>query len=215
MLGRNFRAGEDTPTGAKVLILSYSTWRDRYGSSPGVIGKVVRMNGQPFTIIGVMPEGFAFPNNDKVWVPLQTDPLASKRGEGQFVQAFGRLKPNVTIDEASVELGTIGKRLADAYPESNAGFIGTTAKFTDDYIGKEPRQLLYAMMGAVFLVRRDAVGNRRRIRRDRDVQSRAARHRRSLLHRHQAAPAGPVVHDCGRDRSSTAFHHFPVFSRRR
>ena len=72
MLGRNIQAGEDTPTGAKVLILAYSTWRDRYSSSPGVIGKVVRMNGQPFTIVGVMPEGFAFPNHDKVWVPLQT-----------------------------------------------------------------------------------------------------------------------------------------------
>jgi predicted permease len=152
VLGRNFRAGEDTPTGEKVLILAYSTWRERYNGSASVIGKVVRMNGQAFTIVGVMPEGFAFPNNDKLWVPLQTDPLATKRGQGQFVQAFGRLKQGTSVDQASVDLATIGKRLAAEYPETNAGFAGTTQKFTDNYIGKEPRQLLFTMLGAVFFV---------------------------------------------------------------
>jgi putative ABC transport system permease protein len=152
MIGRNFRAGEDSPTGEKVLILAYSTWRERYNGDRGVIGKVVRMNGQPYTVIGVMPEGFAFPNNDQLWVPLQTDPLASKRGEGQYVQAFGKLKAGVSVDQAAVDLATIGKRLAAEYKETNDGFIGITAKFTDNYIGKEPRQLLYTMLGAVFFV---------------------------------------------------------------
>ena len=151
-LGRNFRAGEDTPSGEKVLILAYSTWRQRYNGDPNIVGKNVRMNGQPYTIIGVMPEKFAFPNNDQLWVPLQTDPLASKRGSGQYVQTFGKLKPNATIDQASVDLATIGKRLAAEYKESNEGFTGITAKFTDNYIGKEPRQLLLTMLGAVFFV---------------------------------------------------------------
>ena len=152
MLGRTFRAGEDTPTGDKVLILAYSTWRERYAGNPAVIGKTVRMNGQPFTVVGVMPEGFAFPNNDQLWVPLQIDPLAGKRGEGQYVQAFGRLKPSVSVEQATNDLATIGKRLAAEYKESNEGFVGTTQKFTDNYIGKEPRQLLYTMLGAVFFV---------------------------------------------------------------
>src|SRR5215510_117352 len=152
ILGRTFRAGEDTPAGDKVLILAYSTWRERYAGNPAVIGKTVRMNGQPFTVVGVMPEGFAFPNNDQLWVPLQTDPLASKRGEGQFVQVFGKLKPSVSVEQAATDLATIGKRLATEYKESNDGFVGITQKFTDDYIGPEPRQLLLTMLGAVFFV---------------------------------------------------------------
>src|SRR4029079_12578601 len=126
LLGRNFRAGEDTPTGEKVAILAYSTWRERYAGDGNIVGKQVRMNGQPYTVIGVMPEGFAFPNNDRLWVPLQTDPLASKRGEGQNIQAFGKLKPGVTLDQAAVDVATIGKRLAAEYKESNEGFIGIT-----------------------------------------------------------------------------------------
>ena len=103
-------------------------------------------------IVGVMPEGFAFPNTDKLWVPLQTDPLATPRGQGQYVNTFGRLKPGVSLDQASVDVATIAKRLATAYPETNEGFVGGTVKFTDNYIGKEPRQLLYTMLGAVFFV---------------------------------------------------------------
>src|SRR5689334_6110254 len=107
ILGRNFRAGEDTPTGDKVLILAFQTWRERYNGDPAILGKTVKMNGLPFTVIGVMPQGFNFPNNDRLWVPLQTDPLGSKRGQGQFLQTFGKLKPGVTLDQASVDVATI------------------------------------------------------------------------------------------------------------
>jgi predicted permease len=99
-----------------------------------------------------MPEGFAFPNNDQLWVPLQIDPLVGKRGEGQYVEVFGKLKPGVSLERAANDLATIGKRLASEYKESNEGFFGTTEKFTDDYIGNEARQLLYTMLGAVFFV---------------------------------------------------------------
>src|SRR5262249_51197814 len=124
---------------------------ERYASNPTIIGKTVRMNGQPFTVVGVMPEGFAFPNNDQLWVPLQTDPLAGKRGEGQYVQTFGKLKPGVSVEQAANDLATIGKRLAAEYKESNDGFVGITQKFTDAYIG-DARDLLYTMLGAVFFV---------------------------------------------------------------
>ena len=152
ILGRNFRAGEDTPSGEKVAILAYSTWKERYSGDAGIIGKQIRVNGVPYSVVGVMPDGFAFPNNDKIWIPLQTDPLASKRGEGQYVTAIGKLKPSVSIDQATVDMTTIAKRLAAEYKESNEGFTALVQKFTDNYIGKEPRQLLYTMLGAVFFV---------------------------------------------------------------
>jgi predicted permease len=152
MLGRNFRAGEDSPSGEKVAILAYSTWRERYNGDAGIIGKNIRVNGVPYTVVGVMPSGFAFPENDKIWIPLQTDPMATKRGEGQFITAIGKLKPGVSLDQASVDMATIAKRLAVEYKESNDGFTASVVRFTDNYIGPQPRQLLYTMLGAVFFV---------------------------------------------------------------
>jgi len=152
ILGRGFRAGEDAPSGEKVAILSYSTWRERYSADPKVIGKQIRVNGVPYSVVGVMPEGFAFPNNDKIWVPLQTNPLEGKRGEGQYVSTFGKLKPGVSLDQANVDVATIAKRLGGDYKESNEGFTASVQGFTDSYIGKQPRQLLLTMLGAVFFV---------------------------------------------------------------
>ncbi len=152
MLGRNFRAGEDTPSGEKVAILAYSTWRERYSGDANIIGKRIRVNGVPYSVVGVMPEGFAFPNNDKIWVPQQSDPLATKRGQGLYLQVVGKLKPGVSMDQANVDVATIAKRLASEYKESNEGFTASVQKFTDNYIGKEPRQLLFTMLGAVFFV---------------------------------------------------------------
>ena len=151
-LGRNFRAGEDTPSGEKVAILAYSTWRERYAGDKHIVGKNVRVNGAPYTIVGVMPEGFAFPNNDKIWIPLQTDPLATKRGEGQFVLAVGKLKPGVDVDQANVDLGVIAKRLAASYAQTDSGYTASARGFVESYIGKQPRQLLLTMLGAVFFV---------------------------------------------------------------
>jgi putative ABC transport system permease protein len=151
-IGRNFRAGEDTPSGEKVAIVSYSMWRERYAADPKVIGKQIRVNGVPYSVVGVMPDGFAFPNNDKIWIPLQTNPLDGKRGQGLFVTAFGKLKPGMSLDRASVDMATIAKRLAAEYKESNEGFTAGTQAFVDNYIGKQPRQLLLTMLGAVFFV---------------------------------------------------------------
>jgi predicted permease len=152
LLGRNFRVGEDTPSGDKVAILAYATWKERYNGDANIVGKHIRVNGAPYTVVGVMPDGFGFPNNDKIWLPLQTDPLTGKRGDGQFITAVGNLKPGVSIDQANVDMSTIAKRLGMEYKESNEGFTASAVKFTDNYIGKEPRQLLFTMLGAVFFV---------------------------------------------------------------
>src|SRR5512143_97249 len=151
-MGRNFRAGEDTPSGEKVAILSYSMWRERYSADAGILGKQIRVNGVPYSVVGVMPEGFAFPNNDKIWVPLQINPLQGKRGQGQFISAFGKLKPGVSLDQATVDVATIAKRLGSEYKDRNEGFTASVKPFVDSYIGKEPRQLLFTMLGAVFFV---------------------------------------------------------------
>ena len=152
LLGQLFRAGEDTPGGEKVAIIGYTMWRDRYASDRNILGKRIRVNGEPYTIVGVMPDKFEFPNNDRIWVPLQTDPLAKPRGEGDFVSVIGKLKPGVSLDQATVDLATISKRLASEYPATNKDFTAEARSFVDSYIGPEPKQLLYTMLGAVFFV---------------------------------------------------------------
>lgn len=150
--GRDFRAGEDTPGGAKVAIIGYAMFRDRYARDASVVGRTIRVNGTPYEIVGVMPDGFLFPNNDDLWLPLQQDPLSSPRGEGQFVQVFGMRKPGVTLDEVNADLATISARLAKEYPKANEGFVANAVGFVDNFMGDEPKQMLYTMLGAVFFV---------------------------------------------------------------
>jgi putative ABC transport system permease protein len=151
MLGRAFRAGEDTPSGDKVVIVAFSLWKDRYASDPAIIGKRIRVNGVPHTIVGVMPEKFAFPINDKIWLPLQTDPLAQPRGQGEMLDVFGKLRPRVSLEDAAADVSTIAKRLAIQYKESNEGFGALVQRFTDSFVGNG-RPLLLTMLGAVMFV---------------------------------------------------------------
>ncbi|MGD8868932.1 MAG: ABC transporter permease, partial [Gemmatimonadales bacterium] len=150
LLGRLFREGEDRPEAEPVIILGYNAWRDRYASDPNVVGQVIRVNGEQTTIVGVMPEGFAFPIAEEVWVPLRMNPLEIERGEGYTLEVFGRLKDGVTLDQAQAEFSAIARRLESAYPETNEG-VGVVMKpYTEEYIGDEPARLLWTMMVAVF-----------------------------------------------------------------
>jgi predicted permease len=151
-LGRAFLPGEDVPGGPKVTIISHGMWQNRFGGERSVLGTTIRMNGQPYEIIGVMPEDFLFPNNDDLWVPLQTDPLASERGAGQYLNVVGMRDPDMSLDQVNVEMSTISKRLEAEFPKANAGYRIQAQGFVDQFIGPQPRQLLLTMLGAVFFV---------------------------------------------------------------
>ena len=152
VLGRGFRDGEDQPGVERVAVIGYAMWKNRYGGDPGIIGKVIRANGQPFTVIGVMPDRFEFPNTEEIWLPLGMNALATKRGDGQWLDVIGRLKPGVSLDQANAELAAFEKRLADAYKDTNGGFTAEALPFVDAALGEQPHRLLYTMLGAVFLV---------------------------------------------------------------
>ena len=150
--GRDFRPGEDSPTGAKVAVISYDMWQTRFGGAESALGTVMRVNAVPYEIVGVMPDGFAWPNNDQLWLPLQTDPLVGVRGDGLFVQVVGKLKPGVTPAQATAEMTTLLQRLGETYPVTNAGFASIVAGYVENSIGPQASQLLYTMLGAVFFV---------------------------------------------------------------
>lgn len=151
-LGRVLRPGEDTPTGARVAVISYAMWKTRFGGDSSVIGQVLRANGQPFTIVGVMPEGYAFPDNAKIWLPLQMDPLALPRDGGQSLTVVGMLKPGVSLQQANADFDGIATRLQHEFKDANEGIGAQVQGFVDAELGPEPKRLLYTMLGAVFFV---------------------------------------------------------------
>ena len=150
--GRTFKPGDDAPNGPRVALIGFSLWQQRYGGDTSVIGSTIRANGQPFTIVGVMPEHFMFPGNAAIWLPLPLDPLALKRGEGQGLTVVGMLKPGVTVGQATRDFNAIAKRLAADYKETNEGIEAAVLPYVEAELGPEPRQLLYTMLGAVFFV---------------------------------------------------------------
>ncbi len=151
-LGRVFREDENQPGAALVIVLGHHVWTNRYEADPAVVGRTLRVNGEQATVIGVMPRGFRFPINQDVWLPLRMDPATFARGEGQTLEVFGRLRPGVSRERATAEMQAIAARLADAYPDTNEGVGAVVQPFTDEYIGDEPKAMLWTMLGAVFLV---------------------------------------------------------------
>lgn len=149
-LGRGFLAGEDLPGAEPVLVLSHDVWQRQFGGSPDVLGRTVRANGVTRTIVGVAPEGFAFPANQQLWVPLEIDALASERGEGPNYLGVARLRDGVSLDRAAADLATIASRLEQAYPESNEGVTARIDPYTDRFIGPQLAAMLYTMLGAVI-----------------------------------------------------------------
>jgi len=152
LLGRVFTPGEDSPKGARVAIIGYGMWQRRFGGARTVLGQAMRVNGQPYTIVGVMPEGFRLPDNSDMWVPMQDDPLVGKRDEMRSVTVVATLKDGVSVPRAAAEMAAIAKGLATRFKETNEGIGASAMRYTDAEIGPQPIKLLYAMLFAVFFV---------------------------------------------------------------
>ena len=152
LLGRTIQPGEDRAGGERVAVLGYDMWKNRYGGDPSVLGKIIRANGLPYTVVGVMPAKYAFPDEAELWLPLQLDVATLKRGEGQWLDLAGRLRDGVSIEAANADLGAIAKRLATEFKETNDGLTAAAIPYTESQIPRQPRMMLYTMLGAVFFV---------------------------------------------------------------
>jgi predicted permease len=147
-IGRGITEADAAPGAPKVALIAYTIWVNRFQKSPDVINRVVRLNGEQTRIIGVMPEGFGFPQTGEVWTPLTID-VPAKRADGVNINAFGRLKPGVSMARANAELAAIGTRLAQQYPENKEVTLAALP-FVRRFIGNEVISTLSAMLAAVF-----------------------------------------------------------------
>jgi putative ABC transport system permease protein len=146
--GRGFRDGDDRIGAESIVLLGHDVWRDRYGASPDIIGKTIKANGVQRTVIGVMPENFAFPIRESLWTPLALDPTATARGQGPNYQVIARLKRGVSIAQADVQAATIASQLEKEFPKSNRGLGADVMPYAKTILGPEIYGLLYTMLGA-------------------------------------------------------------------
>jgi putative ABC transport system permease protein len=158
-LGRDFTATDEPAGAAPVAILAYDFWQRQYGSDGQIVGRTLRINGNLTTIVGVMPQGFAFPQNQQLWVPLQSTPEFEQRGRRGLWFAFGRLRRDVTFERARAELAVIGQRLARVYPETNEGWTPTPRTFAQFFIGVNAPLIYGVLWAAVSFVLLIACGN--------------------------------------------------------
>ena len=148
-LGRTFTAS-DAEFGAEVpVIISWNAWNENFNADPAVIGASLRMSDVSGTIIGVMPEGFAFPDLQELWVPLQLDETLNYQ-QGPGFNVIAKLRDGVSIDEAAAQIATISQRVAADFPDTHE-YVGATVKsYIDMDLGDEIALFLYTMLGAVI-----------------------------------------------------------------
>jgi len=118
-IGSGFAAGSDQVGQDHVAVLSYGFWQRHFAGNAGTLGKSVELNDQPYTVVGVMPPWFAYPQTTDVWIPIdKTVAGTSARGNYSY-RVIGRLKDGVTIEQAQADLLAISARLAQLYPDTN------------------------------------------------------------------------------------------------
>ena len=163
-LGRVFRADEDTPA-ARVVVVSHGFWKTRLGGAPDVLARSLKLNGEPYAIVGVMPQTFSlgswFAASREIWVPLALSDAERAVRENHNEQAIARLAPGATLAQGLSELEVISKRLEQEHPQENAGWGATLAPLRDVIVGdvRPTLVLLLAAVGLVLLVACANVGN--------------------------------------------------------
>ena len=151
VLGRDFNAADDRPGAEPVVMLSDDVWRTRYASDPSVIGRAINVNGIPHTIIGVMPPKFAFPTNQRLWVPLARYGEPAPRDQ-RGLQVFARVKRGLTIEQARADLSAIGAGLAKTYPADDEDWSLGARPVREWLLPESVKLMMLTMMGAVTLV---------------------------------------------------------------
>ena len=150
VLGRDFLPEEDRTGAAPVAIVGYRLWTERYGSDPAIVGRTVRLNGEAATIIGVMPEGFAYPVDTQIWRPLSSFPNIQQAAQ-RPVQVVGRLARGVSAEQAQAELAAILSTLTTV-PDADRTRRTIIIPLNETYLGTLFQPVPMMLMAAVVVV---------------------------------------------------------------
>lgn len=155
MLGRSFLPEEEQVGANHVVLVSHGLWQRQFGSDPSLVNRVIQLNGESYTVIGVMPPGFQFPALRELWVPLTLDPVYEPwrtDRTNRNLSVFGRLKPGVILDKANAEMGVLAQRLQEQYPKTNTGWNVRLRTFYDWIVPEEVRWSMWMLFIGVELL---------------------------------------------------------------
>lgn len=155
VIGREFSADDHIPGAARVVLLGHAVWASRYGADPGVVGREVDVNGEPATVVGVMPDRFRFPIDTGLWLPLTSMPgITDTARDARRLAVFGRLADGITQDDARADLEALGGRLSRVHPDTNRDVRFTAIPINDQFNGRitDPGWLSFMAAGLIVLL---------------------------------------------------------------
>jgi putative ABC transport system permease protein len=156
--GRTFAAGEDQPGSPKVVVLSHRIWINLFAGDVGIIGRSILLNGEPHTVIGVLPGASEFDRRwNDIWVPLVFAPNPAR--DYHYLSAYARLKQGVSIAQARAEMSAVGEHIAALYPAIKKGWSVTVDRYLDHVVGSQTRLSLKVLMWAVVAILMIACAN--------------------------------------------------------
>ncbi len=150
-LGRTFLPEEEQPGRHRVVVLGHGLWQRRFGANPGIVGTAVTLNAEPYTVVGVMPEGFQFPAGVDLWTPLALDARQLSFTGSHVIQVAGRLQPGMTLEQAQAGMNALARRIEPKRPNSNSGW-GVVLVPLQEQMVSGVRQGLWILLGAVGFV---------------------------------------------------------------
>jgi predicted permease len=155
LLGRGFSPADEQPGGNRVVVLGYGLWQRRFGGRTDIIGQALRLDGNLYTVTGVMPQGFGFPTfwaqRAELWTPLFFAPDRAQQRTGSSLRIFARLKPGAGVAQAQAEMSAISARLAQEYPATNSD-DGAIVEFLSDKTVANVRPTIAVVAGAAGLL---------------------------------------------------------------
>jgi putative ABC transport system permease protein len=151
--GRTFHPEEHQAGNNRVIVLGYNLWRRKFGGDPNLVGQKLMLRNQPYTVIGIMPPEFLFPLEAKreSWAPRVVTEADRQRRGSAYLKVIGRLKPGVTLNQASDDMKAIASRLAEEYPQANREVGATVVPLAEHLLG-HVRPALLVLLGAVGFV---------------------------------------------------------------
>jgi putative ABC transport system permease protein len=149
-IGRSFNVSEDSPGGPRVAIISYGFWQSHFNRDKEIIGRTIPLNGEGYTVIGVMPPGFQSTPDEDLWIPLQADPNSTN--QGNYLRAAARMKPGMTLASAQAEMTLIGEQFRRNNPQWMSKNESVGILPLGEAVVQDAKTPLLILLGAVALV---------------------------------------------------------------
>ena len=156
--GRTFTTEDYQPGNERVVVIGYGLWQRRVGGDQNLVGQKLTLNGQPYTVVGILPPAVQFPPDRELWAPRVLRESDRQLRGPTYWKVVARLKPGVTIIQAQDEMSGIAARLAEQYPDTNGG-MGASAVLLSEQLTGQVRSALLILLGAVGFVLLIACGN--------------------------------------------------------